>query len=216
MRTFKIYSLSNLQICHTAVLTTVIMLYITSPVFIHLELEVCSLWPPSSNSCNTYLQPPTSGNHKSDLFFSEFVFGVLLSFLDSTYEIVTESGVQLLAAQKPIKTQIWWKGKCFILEASNWWGGRIPVQRPTPPMPPTNNQGARAFIGEGRGLHAETARSALTVILKLVIGGLPSVILVVLSTVNIQFGGQFVPTSLRPVLGIVAAYVMATDWSSCS
>jgi len=31
-----------------------------------------------------------------------------------------------------------------------------------------------------------------------------------LSTVNLQFQGQFVPISLRTVLGIVATYVMAT------
>ena len=32
--------------------------------------------------------------------------------------------------------------------------------------------------------------------------------MIVLSTVNLQFQGQFVPLSLRPVLRIVAAYVM--------
>ena len=65
-------------------------------------------------------------------------------------------------------------------------------------------------------MHAETAQSALTVVLKLVIGGLTSIILIVLSTVNLQFQGRFVPASLRPALRIVAAYVMATVWSSCS
>ena len=64
----------------------------------------------------------------------------------------------------------------------------------------------------GRGQRAERAQSALTVIFKLVTGGLISVILVVLGTVNLQFQGHFVPISLRPVLGIVAAYVMATVW----
>ena len=87
------------------------------------------------------------------------------------------------------------------------------MQRPTPP---TDNQWARAFIDAGRGLHAETAQSALTVILTLVIGGLIGNILIVLSTVNLQFQGQFVPISLRPALRIVAAYVMVTVWSSCS
>ena len=82
-------------------------------------------------------------------------------------------------------------------------GGRTPVQRPTPPSP--DNQGARAFIDRGRGLHAETAQPALTVILKLVISGLTSVISIVLGTVNLQFQGRFVSISLRPVLGIVAA-----------
>ena len=38
----------------------------------------------------------------------------------------------------------------------------------------------------------------------------------VLSTVSLQFQGRFVPISLRPVLGIVAAYVMTVVWSSCS
>ena len=69
-------------------------------------------------------------------------------------------------------------------------------------------------IGGGRGLHAETAQSALTVVLKLVISGLTSVILIVLSTVSLQFQGQFVPVSLRPILRAVASYVMATAWSS--
>ena len=36
-----------------------------------------------------------------------------------TASTVTESGVRLLAAQKPIKRQDWWKGVCFISDASN-------------------------------------------------------------------------------------------------
>ena len=59
------------------------------------------------------------------------------------------------------------------------------------------------------GLHRETAQSALTVIFKLVTGDLTSVIVIVLDTVDLQFQGPFVPISLRPVLGIVAAYVVA-------
>ena len=65
--------------------------------------------------------------------------------------------------------------------------------------------GVRAFIDRERGLHAERAQSALTVILRLVICGLTSVIVIVLSTANLQFWGQCVPTSLRPVLRTVAA-----------
>ena len=38
----------------------------------------------------------------------------------------------------------------------------------------------------------------------------------VLGTVHLQFQGRFVSISLRPVLRIVAAYVTATVWSSCS
>ena len=68
---------------------------------------------------------------------------------------------------------------CFILDVSNGEWGEAPVQRPTPSA---DNQGARVFIDRQRGLHAETAQSALTVILKLVIGGLPSIILIVFSS----------------------------------
>ena len=84
-------------------------------------------------------------------------------------------------------------------------------------------QGTRDFkevfqecVGAERRLHAETAQSALTVILKLVISGLISVILIVLSMVDLQFQGWFVPISLRPTFTILAAYVMATVWLSCS
>ena len=62
------------------------------------------------------------------------------------------------------------------------WGEVDVFQRATSPSP--NNQGARPFINKGRGLHAETAQSALTVILKLVSGALTS-ILIVLGTVNL-------------------------------
>ena len=69
----------------------------------------------------------------------------------------------------------------FISEAGNQWGGRTPVQRPTPPR---DNQWARDFIDGRRGLRAETAQSALTVILKLVMGWSDRIILIVLSTVS--------------------------------
>ena len=90
-----------------------------------------------------------------------------------------------------------------------------PVQRLTP-LPATDNQWERTFIDRGRELYAETAQSALTVILKLIIGGLTNVILIALSAINLQFQTWFVPVSVRPVLGIVAASIMATVWSSCS
>ena len=60
---------------------------------------------------------------------------------------------------------------------------------------PADKQGARAFIGGGRGLQAETAQSALTVILKLVISGLTYITLIVLGAVSIQFQGLFVSIS---------------------
>ena len=67
-----------------------------------------------------------------------------------------------------------------------------------------------------RRLCVETAQSALS---HLEIGhavGLTSIILIVFSTVSFQFQGWFVLISLRPVLRIVAAHVMATVWSSYS
>ena len=39
MRNFRIYSFSNFQIYYTAVLTVVIMLFLTSPVIIYLITE---------------------------------------------------------------------------------------------------------------------------------------------------------------------------------
>ena len=60
---------------------------------------------------------------------------------------------------------------------------------------PTNNHWARAFIDGGRGLHVETAQSALTVIFKLVLSGPTSITLIVLSTVTLQFQSLFVSIS---------------------
>lgn len=79
-----------------------------------------------------------------------------------------------------------------------------------------HNQWARAFIHEVRRLHAETHSHLWQLSWNWLCGGLTSVILLVLSTVPLQFQGWFVPTSLRPVLRIVAAYVMAIVWSSWS
>ena len=90
-------------------------------------------------------------------------------------------------------------------------GGKTSVQRLTPPQLTTN--GARASIDRSRGqLQAETAQLAWTVIFKLVICGLTSVIMVVSYTVNLQFQGLFVPISLKPILRIWAAYVWIESW----
>ena len=99
---------------------------------------------------------------------------------------------------------------CFNSHAGNQSGEgwQKLVQRST--SPPLTISGARAFIDRWRGLHAETAQSALTVIFKFVVDGLTSVILIVLGTVNLQSQGPFVPISLRPVLGIVIAHVLGT------
>ena len=68
-----------------------------------------------------------------------------------------------------------------------WW---TTVQRPTPPPPPACQQRVRAFIdrvrGAGRGPRAEAARASLTVIPRVVVSRLTSVILGILGTVNLQ------------------------------
>ena len=88
-------------------------------------------------------------------------------------------------------------------EAKHLFKGRLPT-------PPLATSGARAVVDRRRGLHVETAQSTLTVIFKVVIDGLTRVILVVLSTVTLQF-----QDSLRPVLRIVATYVVGGVRSSC-
>ena len=129
---------------------------------------------------------------------------------------VTGSGVRLLAAQKPIKRPGWWRGKFALFWMLATGAGRMGNSCPKADSP-TDNRWASAFIDRGKGgLCAEPAQAAPTGILKLVIGGLTSVLLMVFSTVSLQFQGRFVPISLRAVLGIVAAYVMATVRSSCS
>ena len=66
--------------------------------------------------------------------------------------------------------------RCQQLEGRTRCSGTS-VQRPTSPH---EQQRVRAFIGQGRGLHAETAQSSWTVIFRLVIGDLTSTILVIL------------------------------------
>ena len=74
----------------------------------------------------------------------------------------------------------------------------------------------KSFYRLREGLRAEIAESSLKGIWMLVISGLVSVILIILGTVSLQFHGRFVSISLKPVLRIVAAYVMVTAWSSCN
>ena len=92
-----------------------------------------------------------------------------------------EEGVWLLASLKPINRPGWWKGK---------FGGRsgwISVQRPLPlPWQPVGQELLQIEVREGI-----TCRNS-TVIFRLVIRGLTSVILMVLGIVNLQFQGPFV------------------------
>ena len=67
---------------------------------------------------------------------------------------------------------------CFISESGNG-EGRADSCPNADSFPTTDNQWATALVGGGRGLHVETAQSALTVILKLGLGGLTSLILTV-------------------------------------
>ena len=123
-------------------------------------------------------------------------------------KLLPKSGVWLLTIQKPINKPGWWEGKfaLFQMLAAGGEGRRLSKGQ----LSATDNRGPRAFVGRGRGLRAETAQSALTVIFRLVFGGLTGVILLVLGTLNLQFRGPFVPVSLRPVLEIVAASVVGT------
>lgn len=126
--------------------------------------------------------------------------------------IVIQSRVWLLAAQKSIKrSQIGRKEGLLYFDSSSQSGEDICLKADSVPQ-----SGTWIFKDRGRGLHAETTQSAVTVILKLVINDLTSIILIVFGTVNFQFPGQGVSMSLRPILGLVAAYVTATVWPSCS
>ena len=91
---------------------------------------------------------------------------------------------------------------------------RVPL--PLTHRPANDNPWPRVFIDGGRGFHAETAQSPLKVILKLVISGLKSIILIVLGTVFSSRVGSVGSHFLGSILRIVAGYVMATVWSSYS
>ena len=104
-------------------------------------------------------------------------------------------GIWLLATQKPINRPGWWKGsllyfRCWQLvhgRGEGWrvgrlgeWGADICPKADTPHIIEGENFYRVSVCVVGRGLHAETAQSSLTVIFKLVLSGLTSIILVVL------------------------------------
>ena len=71
MRTFKIYSLSNVQIYNTVLLTTVTLLYITSRRLVYLiagSLYLLTIFTHFTHPP----QHPTSGKHQPVLCFYEF------------------------------------------------------------------------------------------------------------------------------------------------
>ena len=102
-------------------------------------------------------------------------------------------GVWLLATQKPINRPGWWKAKFALFQMSASATGEGEGRHLSKGwLPALATSGVRAFINR-RGLHAEIAQLSLTVILKLAIDGLTSIILVVLGTVNLQFQDPFFP-----------------------
>ena len=58
-------------------------------------------------------------------------------------------------------------------------------------LPSADNQGARTFTDRGRELHVETAQSALTVILKLVVSGLIAILSIALQVAFSSMVGLF-------------------------
>ena len=72
-----------------------------------------------------------------------------MSFLSITPPTITESGVWLLVAQKPLKRPGWWKGK--LLHFGCWQRGGVDFYLKGDPSLPNDHQWARAFTGGGRG-----------------------------------------------------------------
>ena len=137
----------------------------------------------------------------------------LLDSVDSKSSLCNWKWVLTAHHSKVIKGKV--GGKENLLRFG-WWqlAGRADSYPKANSVPTSNNQRARAFTGWERELLIETAQSALTVILKLVISGLASVLLTDLMTINLQFRGHLAVMFFRPILGIVAACVMTTVWSS--
>ena len=105
---------------------------------------------------------------------------------------------------------------CFLLDAGNsvlGQGEEVDICLKAM-LPPLTIRGQELLQTEGGG-YMQKQYSQLTVTLKLVIRGLTSGILTVLSAVNLQFQDWFVSISLRLILRIVTADITATVWSSC-
>ena len=123
-------------------------------------------------------------------------------------QVVTESEVRLLTSRKSVKRPDGWKGKCFTVDAdSQGWGGGPCPKADSLPAPHLQ---ARAFIDGGRGSRTETAQAADG---HLGTGhrGLASIVSIKHSPSSVPGS---VPTSMRPVLEIIAAYVTAIAQSS--
>ena len=85
-------------------------------------------------------------------------------------EPVTKSGgVPARCSKANKEARLVERKACFILGASNRQGGGEADSCSNANCLPTDHQGARALVDRGRGVPAEIAQSALTVILKLVV-----------------------------------------------
>ena len=96
--------------------------------------------------------------------------------------LVTERESGCSPSQRPINRPGWWKGKFALFQMLANVGGQMLATSVQRPAPPGATSGARAFIDGRRGLHTETAQSALTVSFRLVMGG--SIIVVVLGHIQ--------------------------------
>ena len=106
---------------------------------------------------------------------------------------------------------------CFLLDAGNsvlGQGEEVDICLKAK-LPPLTIRGQELLQTEEGG-YMEKQYSQPTVTLKLVIRGLTSGILTVLSAVNLQFQDWLVPICLGTALAVVAAFATAAVWSSCS
>ena len=117
---------------------------------------------------------------------------------------LTESWVWLLTPQKPIKRQGWWKGKfaLFWMQATLWGTGGDAFSKAD--FHPLLKSFYRWREGGGyvQKQHSQLWQSSVVCLASSWL----------FSVVNLQFQGHFVPMSSRPVLGIVAAYIMTIVW----
>ena len=142
------------------------------------------------------------------------IFFIHLSF---TSHHATKSGTWLLTTLKPIlERQGWWK-KILLYVRGQQLGrrvGRLMSKGWFPPLTISGQELLKGVSGVYRWWKGATYRnSIISSDNRLEVGHAvvwSSIILIVLSIVDLQFQGRFVPVSLRPVLRIVAAYVMAT------
>ena len=121
----------------------------------------------------------------------------------------------LLATQKLINRPGWWKGMFALFQMPATGGEGEHLSKGHPRLPPKQpllaSSGAGAFRDKRRDyMQKEYSQLRQSVIFKVIIGGLTTVVFIFLGTVNLQSQGLFIPISLRPVLRIVAAYVDTT------